>query len=144
MSHLPRRTAAPGGQAWIALYDGHCRICTAGAKRLARWGAPGRVELRSFQEDGALAAFPGIAFDECMKRIVVVSPDGRVFGGAEAIARVVMTIRVVGFAAYAYYVPGVRQLAELAYRTVANNRYSLGGKTACADDACALHAPAER
>jgi predicted DCC family thiol-disulfide oxidoreductase YuxK len=144
MSDLPRTTAAPGGTAWIALYDGHCRICTAGAERLARWGAPGKVELRSFQEAGALEAFPGITFDECMKRIVVVAPDGRVFGGAEAIARVVMTIRIIGFLAYAYYVPGIRQLAELAYRAVANNRYRLGGKTSCDGEACALHAPTER
>jgi predicted DCC family thiol-disulfide oxidoreductase YuxK len=144
MSQLPRVTSAPGGRAWIALYDGHCRICTAGAERLARWGAPGRVGLRSFQEDGALDAFPGLTFEECMMRMIVVAPDGRVFAGAEAVARVAMTIRIAGFLAYAYYVPGIKQLAELAYRTVANNRYRLGGKTSCSDEACALHAPRER
>jgi predicted DCC family thiol-disulfide oxidoreductase YuxK len=143
MSARPTQTTAPGREAWITLYDGHCRICTAGAERLARWGAPGKVELRSFQEPGVLDAFPGITFDECMKRIVVVSPAGRIFAGAEGIARVVMTIRFIGVLAYAYYLPGIKQLAELVYRTVANNRYRLGGKTPCADDACALHAPAD-
>ena len=142
MSTSPTHTAPPGGRAWIALYDSHCRICTAGAERLARWGAPGSVELRSFQEPGVLDAFPGVTFEECMKRIVVVSPDGRLFAGAEGIARVAMTIRVLGVLAYAYYLPGIKQLAELVYRTIANNRYRLGGRTSC-DGACAIHAPSE-
>jgi predicted DCC family thiol-disulfide oxidoreductase YuxK len=135
------RTTAPGGTKLIALYDGACRICTREAERLARLGRD-RVETRSFQEPGALEPFPGLTHDECMKRLHVVAPDGKVFTGAEAVARIVATLPVVGALAYGYYVPGVRQLSERAYDRVAKNRYRFGrADEACEGGTCHLHWP---
>jgi predicted DCC family thiol-disulfide oxidoreductase YuxK len=133
------RTAPPGGTKLIALYDGACRFCTREARRIARIGGD-RVETRSFQEPGALDPFPGLTYDECMKRLYVVAPDGRVWGGAEAVARIAATVPVVGYAAFGFYVPGVRQLAEWAYARFAKSRYAFG-KTgeACDGGTCHLH-----
>jgi predicted DCC family thiol-disulfide oxidoreductase YuxK len=132
------KTTAPGGSSLIALYDGDCRICTREARRLARLARPGSVETRSFQEDGVLDAFPGITHDAAMKRIHVVTPAGAVYAGAEAIARVAMRVPIVGWMAWVYYVPGVRQLAEIAYRLVAKYRYRFG-KSECERGTCKLH-----
>jgi predicted DCC family thiol-disulfide oxidoreductase YuxK len=133
------RTAPPGGTKLIALYDGACRFCAREAKRLARLGGD-RLETRSFQAPGALDAFPGLTHDACMKRLHVVAPDGAVFTGAEAFARIVATVPIVGALAYGYYVPGVRQLSEWAYDRFAKNRYRFG-KTdeACDGGTCHLH-----
>jgi len=120
------QTTAPGGSRLIALYDGQCRICTREAKRLARLARKETVETRSFQDEGALDAFPGITHEAAMKRIHVVSPDGRVFPGAEGVARLATRIPIVGALAWLYYVPGLRQLAELGYRLVAKYRYRFG------------------
>jgi predicted DCC family thiol-disulfide oxidoreductase YuxK len=134
------RTTPPGGEKLIALYDGSCRFCTQQAKRLARFAGDAKVETRSFQDDGVLAAFPGVPYEACMKRMHVVAPDGRVYAGMESVVRVLLTLPVIGLLAYLYYIPGVRQLSELGYRIVARNRYRLAGKTACEPGGtCHLH-----
>jgi len=141
-------TTAPGGARWIALYDGHCVFCTRQAKELERIVGPKRVELVSFQDEGVLGRFPGVSYEACMKRLHVVRPDGRVFAGAEAVARAVALLPIVGWVAFLYYVPGVRQLAEWAYGVVARNRYRIAGKNAkngengkseCEGGTCSLH-----
>ena len=133
-------TTAPGGQRWIVLYDGLCRFCTAQAKRLVRLVGNRRVESVSFQDEGVLARFPGVTHEACMLRMHIVRPDGRVFAGAESVARAVTLVPVVGWFAFFYYVPGVRQLAELAYRYVAKNRYRLFGRVEeCDGGTCHLH-----
>lgn len=123
---------------WVVLYDGRCRFCTAQAARLARWARPGALELRDFHQPGALDAFPAITFDACMEAMHAVAPDGRVFRGAEAAVRAVATRRLPFAAAYAYYVPGIRQAADALYRRIAARRYRLAA-AACNDGTCALH-----
>src|SRR5215467_9179201 len=75
----------------LLLYDGHCRFCTRSAKALARRVGRGRILPRDFQEDGVLAKLPGVTYEACMKRMHLVHPDGRVFAGAEAVARAFAT-----------------------------------------------------
>jgi predicted DCC family thiol-disulfide oxidoreductase YuxK len=133
-------TTSPGGRRWIVLYDGQCRFCTAQAKRLVRIVGKSRVEPVSFQDEGVLARFPGVPHEACMQRMHIVRPDGRVFAGAESVARAMTLVPIVGWMAFLYYVPGIRQLAELAYRYVAKNRYRLFGRTeACDGGTCHLH-----
>jgi predicted DCC family thiol-disulfide oxidoreductase YuxK len=73
----------------------------------------------------------------------VVLPDGRVFAGAEAAARIAFRLRPLGWLAWIYYVPGVRQLANMAYALIARHRYRLFGRrapaAACQGDACRVH-----
>ena len=122
------------------LFDGHCRFCTGSAKTLARIIGPGHVKTSSFQDDGVLDSYPGIAHAEAMKRLYVVAPDGRFYGGAAAVARLVRTFRLIGWLAYLYYVPGIKQLADVLYALVAKYRYKLFGKTEqCDGGACHLH-----
>jgi predicted DCC family thiol-disulfide oxidoreductase YuxK len=125
----------------VVLYDGHCRICTGGARRLAALARPGAVEMRDFQEPGVLAAFPQLTYERCMQAMQLVTPEGRVFSGAEAVVRALATRRLVGAPAYLYYVPGLRSLADGAYAWIARNRYRLSGAPACDDAGCALHCP---
>jgi predicted DCC family thiol-disulfide oxidoreductase YuxK len=123
----------------VVVFDGDCGFCTAQAHRLA---APGRIALRSFREAGALAAFPGLSLEECVREMKLVDRDGRVYGGAEAIARALRIGRpLLGTVAMLYYVPGVRWVADRIYAWVAVNRFRLSGNDAalCDDDACRVH-----
>src|SRR5207253_1824328 len=106
----PRRRAmtTPPGK-YVLIYDGLCRFCTAGAHRFVRWMGRVEVELLDFQKPGALDRFPGLSHDVCMTAMQLVTPEGRVYGGFEAAARAFATRRVVGWVAYLYYVPGLRQ-----------------------------------
>jgi predicted DCC family thiol-disulfide oxidoreductase YuxK len=122
------------------LYDGGCRFCTRSAHSLRRWIGRDRVALTDFQPSGVLDAYPGISRDAAMKRIHVVMPDGRIFAGAEAFARMLATLRWVGWAAWVYYVPGLRQLANVMYDLIAKYRYRLFGRTEeCDGGTCHLH-----
>jgi predicted DCC family thiol-disulfide oxidoreductase YuxK len=121
------------------LFDGHCRFCTQGSRRLLRLARPGAIQLLDFQEPGVLQRFPGLSLDDCMREIKLVGGEGRVFGGAEAVARAIATRGVPGAWAYLYYVPGLRQLLDFLYAWVARNRYRFMGRTECASDACAVH-----
>lgn len=137
----PRTTTPPAGGVPIAFYDGHCRVCTEQAQKLARLGR-GKIALRSFQEAGALDAFPGLTHEACMRELKLVDARGRLFGGAEAVVRALNIGRpVLGKVALGYYVPGVRWLADRAYAWVARNRYKLFGRIRpeCDGDACRVH-----
>ena len=78
-----------------------------------------------------------------MRAMQLVKPDGRVYSGFEAVVRTVATRRVLGWIAYGYYVPGIRQLCDWIYSIIARNRYRIAGKAVaageCADGSCALH-----
>lgn len=137
MTDVPHSTTPPGR--YVVLYDGHCRLCTAGSQRLLRLARRGSVERIDFQAPGALDPFPGVTHDACMQQMMLIAPDGRIWTGFEAAVRAVATRRIVGWVAYLYYVPGIRQLCDLLYRWIAANRYRLFGKTECADGACAVH-----
>jgi predicted DCC family thiol-disulfide oxidoreductase YuxK len=122
------------------LYDGDCRFCTQSAHTIRRRFGRERVALRNFQEPGALEDYPRVTHDAAMKKMHVVLRDGRVFAGAEAFARIFLSLRFVGWIAWLYYVPGVRQLADLAYATIAKHRYRLFGRTGqCDGGTCHLH-----
>jgi predicted DCC family thiol-disulfide oxidoreductase YuxK len=122
------------------LYDGDCRFCTRSAHGLQMRFGRERIALENFQTPGVLEAHPGVTRAAAMRKMHVVLPDGRVFSGAEAFARIAAGVRFVGWLAYVYYVPGLRQLADLAYAFVAKHRYRLFGRPeACEGGTCHLH-----
>jgi predicted DCC family thiol-disulfide oxidoreductase YuxK len=133
------RTTPPGGTRLIALYDGRCRICTREAKRLVRLAGSRSVDVRSFREPGALDPFPGITHEACVEALHVVAPDGAVFAGAEAVARLAARAPIWGWLALGYYVPGVRSLAERTYAWIARNRYRWNKDVCDPDGTCHLH-----
>ena len=110
---------------------------------LLAFARPGAVEAVSFQEPGALDRFPGVTRDACMRQMILVAPDGRVYGGFEAAVRAVATRPAVGRLAYLYYLPGLRLVCDLVYALIAANRYRIRGKTPaagdCAGGTCELH-----
>src|SRR6185295_19326167 len=121
----------------VLIYDGRCRICVRGASRLARWTGD-RVALESFRDPGVIARHPGLTEEACDQAIHLVGTDGRIWRGAEAVARALRLRPALAPFAWLYHLPGVRQLADAAYAAVARNRFRLQGE-ACPDDACRLH-----
>jgi predicted DCC family thiol-disulfide oxidoreductase YuxK len=143
VSGIPRLTVPTGK--YVVLYDGHCKLCTRGARQLVGLARPGAVEALSFQEPGVLDRFPGLAHEACMQAMYLVTPEGRLFRGFEAAVRAVATRPILGLLANAYYVPGIRQLCDWLYAWVAANRYRLSGRLKgteeCAEGTCSLHFP---
>jgi predicted DCC family thiol-disulfide oxidoreductase YuxK len=121
------------------LYDGNCRFCCGGARRLARWARPGSLNMIDFQAPGALDAFPGIDHAACMRHMILVTPHGKTYTGAEAIVRALATRGGLAKIGFLYYLPGIRQLSNWLYAAVARVRYHLPGKSnICESGTCSL------
>ncbi len=135
-------TTPPGRD--VVLYDGLCKFCLAGMRRLLALARPGAVEPVNFQEPGALDRFPGITHDACMRQMYLVTPQGRVYGGFEAAVRAMATRPLLGKLAFLYYVPGIRHLFDSLYALIARHRYKIMGKLVtageCTEGTCVLHA----
>jgi predicted DCC family thiol-disulfide oxidoreductase YuxK len=123
----------------VIVYDGQCEFCTVQAQRLA--GKSG-VVLRSFHDDGVLDDYATLTLEACMEEMKLVGPGGRIYGGAEAVVRAfAIRYRLLGRLLFAYYVPGLRQIADRAYAWVARNRYRLPVKSVeqCDTGSCRRH-----
>src|SRR5262249_41317879 len=107
----------------IALYDGQCPFCTQEAKRLEQL-AGGLIRAVYLHTPGLLDEL-GIPFDRAMEALHLRFADGRTYVGAEAVARALGLLPVVGWLTRLYYVPGLRRLLNWSYRRVANARYRL-------------------
>ena len=122
----------------VVLYDGACRFCTRQALSVRRLAGE-RVHVRPLQE--VLGELPWLDPDEAATALTLVRRDGSTFRGAQAIVELLRIARpALGWLASLYYLPGLRQLADAGYRSVAARRYALFGTTPdhapCGDGAC--------
>ncbi|MFI6845741.1 DUF393 domain-containing protein [Kitasatospora sp. NBC_00085] len=128
----------------VLVFDGDCAFCTTckgwAERYLRQTLASGGWEAVPFQfadlaELDALAGGHGeVSWERAEREVLWVTPAGRVYGGAQAVARLLM--RSGG--AWAYLggllaLAPVRPLAAVVYRWVAKNRHRMpGGTPACA------------
>jgi len=130
------RTTPPGHP--VLIFDGECVFCRRSADRLGAMLRDPAIEYLSFRDPSALPRFPGLTEEACDQALQFVVADGRVFGGAEAGARALVRRPWYAFA-WLYYVPGIKQLADAAYRAIAVRRFGISGRSsACKDDVCSL------
>ncbi|MEV5709584.1 DUF393 domain-containing protein [Actinoallomurus sp. NPDC052274] len=123
----------------ILVYDGDCGICTKAVRLVGdtakadgrRLRVPADPEVVAFQ-DADLAAL-GTTAERAAYEVLWIE-DGRVHGGAQAVARLLIEAggcwRPLGLLGR---VPPFRWAAHGLYRLIANNRHRLpGGTPACA------------
>lgn len=115
----------------VLVYDGDCAFCTTSVRLLERWVRPRcTVTPWQFTDLGDL----GVTRARAIHEALWITPDGTVHGGAQAVAKALLSARgpwaVVGAV---LRLPPVRPLAHAVYRLVADNRDRLpGGSPACA------------
>lgn len=125
----------------LLIYDGECRFCQAQVVRMQRW-AGAQILPIPLQRSGLLEAL-GIPHEEAMAAMQLVTRDGRIHAGVEAVVQGLRHRPILGRLLLLYYVPGCRHLADLGYRWVARYRYRLMGRAIargeCDGGSCALH-----
>ena len=107
----------------LMVYDGDCHFCR---RWIARWNeiTTDRVDYRPLQ--AAAADFPHIPREEFAREVKLIEPDGRVFGGAGAVFRVLAEANgaaVYQLARWLYVNVAIfRAVTEAAYHFVARHR----------------------
>jgi predicted DCC family thiol-disulfide oxidoreductase YuxK len=120
----------------VLVYDGDCAFCTSSVRFIER-RIPVSAQITAFQFADLDAL--GTTWEQAEREVLWVDRDGRVRGGAPAVAALLLDAGGVWRALGAIMrVPPVSWLARGAYRLIADNRDRMPGGT----PACAL--PADR
>ncbi|REE94694.1 thiol-disulfide oxidoreductase DCC family protein [Thermomonospora umbrina] len=121
----------------VLIYDGDCGFCSACVRWIER-RIPTTARIVPFQFADLDAL--GVDAERAAHEVVWVDPDGRLHGGAQAVAGLLMDAggpwRPLGAI---LRIPPFRWAAHGVYRLIADNRYRLPGGT----PTCALP-PADR
>lgn len=115
----------------VLIYDGDCAFCTSSARFGERVLGTDGWTATPFQFADLDPALRGRAERE----VLWLTPAGRVYGGADAVAKVLLRTRRLPWNALGglMLLPGVRTAMAGLYRLVAANRHRLpGGTPACA------------
>jgi predicted DCC family thiol-disulfide oxidoreductase YuxK len=111
---------------WV-FYDADCKFCVATVGRLAGVIEPLGYGLAPLQ-DARVRALLNLPEEQLLSEMKLLTPDGRQFGGADALIRL---CRDVWWAWPLYalgYVPGVTPLLRAGYRWIAARRACISGR----------------
>lgn len=115
----------------VLIFDADCGFCTRCVNFLKR--LPHGADIQAFQFTD-LEAF-GTTEARAQREVLWVDETGRISGGAQAIARLLVSSGgIYAIAGWLLRTPPVRWIAAGVYRVIANNRQRMPGGTA----ACAL------
>ncbi len=137
--HLVSPGENPGSH--VVIFDGHCKFCTAGVSRLAKWDARSRkLSFLSLHDPEVQTRFPQLTYDQMMEEMYLVDRDGGIYKGAEAFRFLTTQLPRLYPLCPLLYIPFSLPFWRWAYRQVASRRYRLMGKTGdCEGDACRIH-----
>lgn len=123
----------------VVIYDGKCKFCTHQIENLKRLGGRKRLQFISLHAPEVGQRFPNLTYDQMMEEMWVVAPDGRQFGGADALRYLSSQLPLLWPVAPILHFPGTRQLWRWAYKIVAKRRYKIAGKNCDEGGTCSLH-----
>lgn len=111
--------------AGFLVFDGECGFCRRWVRRMTAWFT--RHPQPVAWQVAELTKL-GLTAEQCMAAVQFVDKDGRVSSGAAAVARVLIYAGLpYSLAGRMMLLPGIRSVAEAAYRWVANNRHRFTG-----------------
>nr|WP_273385297.1 DUF393 domain-containing protein [Cohnella zeiphila] len=126
------------------VYDGECNLCLATAAKLRAIRTESRLEWIALQslasgETPAWPAIAGIPPERLAAQLHVTDEAGRLYGGPEAVMRLLKDVPSLKWLGVVGSWPGFRSLSGWLYRLIARYRYQLfGRKDACDKGVCAL------
>lgn len=110
----------------VLVFDGYCGFCTRAVLAVLRLDRRARVRALPLQGPRVLE-MTGLARAEALHQVWWMDDDGRV-GGAGAMAAAASAVSGIPLVR-GYRLPGLRQIADRAYRWVAEHRRLLPGVT---------------
>ena len=121
----------------ILLYDDSCPLCTFQMKTLTWLDWFNKLTMLPLGHERAQKLARGIHREDLLAAIHCVTAKGRILRGARALRFVGMRLVPAVPMALFLWIPGVIQLAEVAYKFVSRNRHLFSRLFGC-KEACAL------
>jgi predicted DCC family thiol-disulfide oxidoreductase YuxK len=106
------------------IYDGECGICRQAVEILKRWDREHVLRYVPFQDAAAVARFD-IPLPKLAAAMHVISRDGRIASGADAVPRLLELFPGKRWLAPLFRIPGVLPLARRIYAWIAMRRHCL-------------------
>jgi predicted DCC family thiol-disulfide oxidoreductase YuxK len=113
--------APPRG--WV-LYDADCGFCTRWAWRIMYFAGPRGFHLAPLQAPWVRPALK-LSPQELLDELRVLTADGEIHGGADALLYLAAQIPWARPLAFAARLPGMMRVLRAAYRWVARHRHTL-------------------
>lgn len=121
------------------IYDGLCKFCTGQIDNLRRIGGNKKLRFVSLHDPEVAKNYPDLTYDQMMEQMWVIAPDGRRFGGADALRYLSTYLPLLWPIAPFLHIPGTRGLWRWAYKQIAKRRYKIAGKNCDDGGTCSLH-----
>src|SRR5882724_8033407 len=110
---------------WV-FYDGDCPLCTSAVRRFGPLLRTRGFEPRPLQAPW-IGKKPGLSPEQLLIEMRLLLPDGRLYGGADALLQIAQRY----WWAWPLYLlgrlPGAKPLLRAIYRRIARNRYCISG-----------------
>ena len=138
------KTKSKTGSATL-IYDGDCAFCMASVRWLKRRSVGSGLEYLPYQAYPYPMTQAGLTAQDCIKAAYVIEQRGsgvKAYRGAGAVNYALRRSRghwSLGwrFLGGLYLLPGIRQIQNLGYRWVADNRFRLS----TSGDSCSVEEP---
>jgi predicted DCC family thiol-disulfide oxidoreductase YuxK len=114
-----------GVRAWV-LYDGNCRLCLGAAHHFEPWLKRYHFCLVPLQTPWVRQRL-GLRADDELREMALLTEEGRVFGGGEAILQIVRRVWWAWPFFLLAHLPGVRTLLRAVYHIIASRRHCFNG-----------------
>ncbi|MCB1128923.1 MAG: DUF393 domain-containing protein [Verrucomicrobiae bacterium] len=121
---MPDKNVTTAG--WV-FYDGDCPLCCGAVHRFRRLLTRRGFGLRPLQSPGT-AQLLGLEQRDLLREMRLLAPDGRSFGGADALVEIARHIWWAWPLWFVSRLPGAGVILQAAYRRVASKRHCFGGK----------------
>jgi predicted DCC family thiol-disulfide oxidoreductase YuxK len=103
-------------------------MCLRAQAWVAAHAPVGAMELLPCQSDRRAEVAPQVPFEACMQAMQFVLPDGSVFAGEQAFAKLLPLLRAPWkYLAILFHLPGSRWIAPKVYGWVARHRLQISG-----------------
>lgn len=133
---FPTPTERP--EAYVLIYDGHCKFCIANVRWMAAIDQ-GKVAYLSLHDRQVTERWPNLTHDQLMKQIYLVDDQGNQHGGAAAFRFLSRKLVGLWLLAPLLHIPFSLPLWQCIYKRIASLRYRFGRIEECEDGTCSLH-----
>lgn len=132
--HLPDPHELP--DTCVVIWDGRCNFCRSQVERLRRFDFRNQLSYLSLHDPRVSQFVPDLSYDQLMEQLWLVTPAGAQYGGADAGRYLSRHLVGLWWLALPLHLPFSMPLWRWLYRSFAQRRYSISGKSCDEDGTC--------